>query len=174
MLKFPNTRYSKAWKQHAKPPFEMEYSRVINRKHWDEEKEEAISCIWGNYEVQCLLAALARPSFVENGSSEGSAQTAHLGRDSSFVPRRHHGLRSRPNVGEYCRRVARCAPRFAFPFHGGASWEGEGREGTRLGKNSPPFSPTSPSRGGGVLSCEKWFPVGRAVLKEMKNQGHGR
>lgn len=61
MLKFPNTRYSKAWKQHAKPPPEMEYSRVINRKHWDEEKEEAISCIWGNYEVQCLLAALARP-----------------------------------------------------------------------------------------------------------------
>lgn len=136
MLEFPNTRYSKAWKQHAKPPSEMEYSRVINRKHWDEEKEEAISCIWGNYEVQCLLAALARPSFVENGSSEGSAQTAHLGRDSSFVPRRHHGLRSRPNVGEYCRRVARCAPRFAFPFHGGASGRGRGerelgREKTR-------------------------------------------
>lgn len=148
MLKFPNTRYSKAWKQHVKPPSEMEYSRVINRKRWEEEEGGSLHSRQLRSTV-CLLAALARPSFVENGSSRvnraKAARKQHLGRESrSFVLRRHHGLRSRPNVGEYVAKWRGCAPRFAFPFHGGASWR---RGGTRQEKNSPPFSLSSERKG---------------------------
>lgn len=149
MLKFPNTRYSKAWKQHVKPPSEMEYSRVINRKRW----EEAIPCIWGNYEAQCLPAALARPSFVENSGRVKAARTNSTPLPREFLPSFRVATTAFASVLMSANIVAEwrgCAARFAFPFHGGASWMREGereREGTRPGKNSS----TSPSRGG-ILS----------------------
>ena len=172
MLKFPNTRYSKAWKQHVKPPSEMEYSRVINRKRW----EEAIPCIWGNYEAQCLPAALARPSFVENSGRVKAARTNSTPLPREFLPSFRVATTAFASVLMSANIVAEwrgCAARFAFPFLGGASWmrEGERERGNSAGKK---LIHLLVARGDPLLSCEKWFPVSRAVSKETKNQGHGR
>lgn len=67
--------------------------------------------------------------------------------------------------------------RLGLPFLFTVERVGRGRGERELGREKTRrrfHPPHRRAEGGPLLSCEKWFPVGRAVLKEMKNQGHGR